>query len=164
MINILVTGAKGFVGKNLCASLKNIRDGKDRTRPNLHIGEIYEYDIDTDPSLLAAYCSKVDFVFHLAGVNRPQNTEEFMQGNFGFASTLLDTLKKQDNTCPVMISSSIQATCIVTMAEARKRARNSFLLMAKKPAPRCLSTGSRTSSASGADQTITPRLPLFATI
>lgn len=112
MINILVTGAKGFVGKNLCASLKNIRDGKDRTRPNLHIGEIYEYDIDTDPSLLAAYCSKVDFVFHLAGVNRPQNTEEFMQGNFGFASTLLDTLKKQDNTCPVMISSSIQATCI----------------------------------------------------
>lgn len=111
-MNILVTGAKGFVGKNLCVSLKNIRDGKDRTRPDLTIGEIYEYDIDTDPALLDEYCAKCNFVFNLAGVNRPQNAEEFMQGNFGFASTLLDTLKKHNNTCPVMISSSIQATCI----------------------------------------------------
>ena len=112
MINILVTGAKGFVGKNLCVSLKNIRDGKDKTRPDLRIGEIFEYDIDTDPALLDGFCAKADFVFNLAGVNRPQNQEEFMQGNFGFASTLLDTLKKHKNTCPVMISSSIQATCI----------------------------------------------------
>lgn len=111
-MRILVTGAKGFVGKNLCASLKNIRDGKDRTRPELTISEIFEYDIDTDPALLDEYCAKADFVFNLAGVNRPQNSEEFMQGNFGFASTLLDTLKKHENTCPVMISSSIQATCI----------------------------------------------------
>lgn len=111
-MNILVTGAKGFVGKNLCSSLKNIRDGKDRTRPNIQIHEIYEYDIDSDPALLDEYCAKTDFVFNLAGVNRPKNSEEFMQGNFGFASTLLDTLKKYKNTCPVMISSSIQATCI----------------------------------------------------
>ena len=111
-MNILVTGAHGFVGKNLCESLKCIRDGKDRTRPNLSIGEIYEYDIDTDPALLDGYCAGADFVFNLAGVNRPENPEEFMAGNFGFASTLLDTLKKYGNTCPVMISSSIQATCI----------------------------------------------------
>lgn len=111
-MNILVTGAKGFVGKNLCANLKNIAEGKDRTRPEISIGEIFEYDIDTEPALLDEYCKKADFVFNLAGVNRPQNPEEFMQGNFGFASTLLDTLKKYNNTCPVMTSSSIQATCI----------------------------------------------------
>lgn len=111
-MNILVTGAKGFVGKNLCASLKNIRDGKDITRSELKIDQIYEYDTDTAPSLLDEYCAKADFVFNLAGVNRPQNPDEFMQGNFGFASTLLDTLKKHHNTCSVMISSSIQATCI----------------------------------------------------
>lgn len=111
-MKILVTGAKGFVGKNLCENLKNIRDGKDRTHPNLTVSEIFEYDIDTDPALLDTYCAQADFVFNLAGVNRPQNPEEFMQGNFGFASTLLDTLKKHNNTCPVMISSSIQATCI----------------------------------------------------
>ena len=110
-MNILITGAKGFVGRNLTETLKTIRDGKNRTR-NLTIGEIYEYDIDTDPALLDGFCQKADFVFNLAGVNRPQNQEEFMQGNFGFASTLLDTLKKYRNTCPVMISSSIQATCI----------------------------------------------------
>ena len=111
-MNILVTGAKGFVGKNFCASLNNIRDRKDRTRPNIVIDEIYEYDIDTDVELLDVYCEKADFVFHFAGVNRPKTNEEFMQGNFGFTSTLLDTLKKHGNTCPVMISSSIQATCI----------------------------------------------------
>lgn len=112
IMNILVTGAKGFVGKNLCGSLKNIRDGKDRTRPDITIGEVFEYDIDTEPAMLETYCSECDFVFNLAGVNRPQNSEEFMRGNFGFASELLETLKKYGNKCPVMISSSIQATCI----------------------------------------------------
>lgn len=111
-MNILVTGSNGFVGKNLVANLRNIAEGKNRTRPNLTIGEIYEYDIDTDPMLLDGFCEKADFVFNLAGVNRPQNQEEFMQGNFGFASTLLDTLKKHHNKCPVMLSSSIQATLI----------------------------------------------------
>ena len=111
-MKILVTGAKGFVGKNLCENLKNIRDGKDKTRPSITIDEIYEYDVDTAPELLDGYCKNADFVFNLAGVNRPQNPEEFMQGNFGFASTLLETLKRYNNTCPVMISSSIQATCI----------------------------------------------------
>ena len=110
-MNILITGAKGFVGRNLTETLKTIRDGKNRTR-SVTVDEIYEYDIDTDPKLLDEYCQKADFVFNLAGVNRPQNPEEFMQGNFGFASTLLDTLKKHNNACPVMISSSIQATCI----------------------------------------------------
>ncbi len=110
-MNILITGAKGFVGRNLTETLKTIRDGKNRTR-SVTVGEIYEYDIDTDPALLNEYCAKADFVFNLAGVNRPQNQEEFMQGNFGFASALLGTLKKYNNTCPVMISSSIQATCI----------------------------------------------------
>ncbi|MBR2848029.1 MAG: capsular polysaccharide biosynthesis protein CapF [Clostridia bacterium] len=111
-MNILVTGAKGFVGKNLCAALKNVRDGKDKTRPDLTIGEIYEYDIDTDLALLDRYCADADFVFHLAGVNRPQNPQEFMEGNFGFTNTLLDTMEKHGNICPLMISSSIQATCI----------------------------------------------------
>ena len=111
-MNILITGAKGFVGKNLCAALTNIRDNKDRTRPALVIDEIYQYDIDTAPELLDEYCAKADFVFNLAGVNRPKEQSEFMRGNFGFASTLLDTLKKQHNTCPVMLSSSIQATLI----------------------------------------------------
>ncbi len=111
-MNILITGAAGFVGKNLTEALKAIRDGKDRTRPGLAVGELYLYDVDSPASLLEEACQKADFVFNLAGVNRPQNQEEFMQGNFGFASTLLDTLKKYHNTCPVMISSSIQATCI----------------------------------------------------
>ena len=110
-MNILITGAKGFVGRNLVENLKNIRDGKNRTRA-LAIDEIYEYDLDTEPALLKAFCAKADFVFNLAGVNRPQNQEEFMQGNFGFASTLLDALKACENTCPVMLSSSIQATLI----------------------------------------------------
>ena len=111
-MNILITGAAGFVGKNLTAALQAIRDGKDRTHPELEIGEMYLYDIDSPAELLEEACAKADFVFNLAGVNRPQNQEEFMQGNFGFASTLLNTLKKHNNCCPVMISSSIQATCI----------------------------------------------------
>ena len=111
-MNILVTGAKGFVGRNLCENLKNIRDGKNRTRPALCVENVLEYDLDTDPALLDEYCAKADFVLNLAGVNRPKEQSEFMQGNFGFASTLLDTLKKHGNTCPVMLSSSIQATLI----------------------------------------------------
>ena len=109
-MNILITGAKGFVGKNLVENLKNIRDGKNRTRPNIVIDEIYEYDIDSTSAELDEYCRKADFVFNLAGVNRPKDPEEFKAGNFGFASTLLDTLKKHGNKCPVMLSSSIQAT------------------------------------------------------
>ena len=111
-MNILITGAAGFVGKNLTAALECIRDGKDRTHPGLTIGELYLYDIDSPASLLEEACGQADFVFNLAGVNRPQNQEEFMQGNFGFASTLLNTLKKYGNTCPVMLSSSIQATLV----------------------------------------------------
>jgi UDP-2-acetamido-2,6-beta-L-arabino-hexul-4-ose reductase len=109
-MKILVTGAKGFVGRNLCATLYNIRDGKDRTRQDLTIEEVFEYDIDTDPSLLDDFCKEADFVFNLAGVNRPKEQSEFMEGNFGFASTLLDTLKKHGNRCPVMLSSSQQAS------------------------------------------------------
>ncbi len=110
-MNILVTGAKGFVGKNLVENLKNIRDGKN-ANTGLKIDEIYEYDIDSLKKDLDEYCKKADFVFNLAGVNRPKTQEEFMQGNFGFASLLLDTLKKNGNKCPVMLSSSIQATLI----------------------------------------------------
>jgi UDP-2-acetamido-2,6-beta-L-arabino-hexul-4-ose reductase len=108
-MKILVTGAKGFVGKNLCAQLKNIRDGKVRNY-GVSVSDVYEYDLDSTPEELDSWCAQADFVFNLAGVNRPQNQEEFMAGNFGFASTLLDTLKKHGNTCPVMLSSSIQAT------------------------------------------------------
>ena len=109
-MKILVTGAKGFVGKNLCAQLKNIRDGKARCYGNVTVSEVYEYDLDSTPEELNAWCASADFVFNLAGVNRPQNQEEFMAGNFGFASTLLDTLKKHKNSCPVMLSSSQQAS------------------------------------------------------
>ena len=109
-MKILVTGAKGFVGRNLCANLRNIQEGKDKTHPGLTIEAVYEYDIDSKPEELDAWCKDCDFVFNLAGVNRPQNQEEFMQGNFGFASTLLDTLKKHGNKCPVMLSSSQQAS------------------------------------------------------
>lgn len=116
-MNILVTGAKGFVGRNLCENLKNIRDGKDRTR-SFTVENIFEYDIDSSETELDEYCSKADFVFNLAGVNRPNDNSEFMSGNFGFASTLLDTLKKHNNKCPVMLSSSIQATLIGRYGES----------------------------------------------
>ena len=119
-MKILVTGAKGFVGKNLCAQLNNIKDGKARWYPfspagqgtvgKPSIDEIFEYDIDSTPEELDSWCAECDFVFNLAGVNRPKDTEEFMKGNFGFASTLLDTLKKHGNNCPVMLSSSQQAS------------------------------------------------------
>ena len=111
-MKILVTGAAGFVGKNLCQSLNSIKEKKDRTRPDLNIEEVLEYDVNTDPALLDSYCSQADFVFNLAGVNRPKEQSEFMEGNFGFASVLLDTLKKHQNHCPVMLSSSIQATLL----------------------------------------------------
>ena len=111
-MNILVTGAKGMTGLALCANLKNIRDGKNRTRPNIQIDEIFEYDIDNSVEELNEFCKKADFVFNLAGVNRPKSNDEFMQGNFGFGETLLNTLKKYDNKAPVMLSSSIQATLI----------------------------------------------------
>ena len=109
-MNILITGAAGFVGKNLVESMKAIRDGKDRRFPDLTIGELYCYDLGSPAEILEEGCQKADFVFHLAGVNRPQDPKEFMEGNFGFSSTLLETLKKYGNTCPVMLSSSIQAT------------------------------------------------------
>ncbi|MGB4985179.1 MAG: NAD-dependent epimerase/dehydratase family protein [Erysipelotrichaceae bacterium] len=117
-MNILVTGSAGFVGRNLVESLKNIRDGKDKTRPSLSVDSIYEYDVNTDIELLDKYCEDCDFVFNLAGVNRPQNNEDFLKGNFGFASTLLDTLKRHNNKCPVMLSSSIQATLIGRYGES----------------------------------------------
>ena len=109
-MNILVTGAKGMVGTALVNNLKNIRDGKNRTRPGIKVDEIYEYDLDSTAEELDEYCQKADFVFNLAGVNRPENSEDFMKGNFGFASQLLDTLKKYENKAPIMLSSSIQAT------------------------------------------------------
>ena len=111
-MNILVTGARGMVGLALCDNLKNIRDGKNRTRPNIKIEEIYEYDIDSTPEELDEYCQKADFVFNLAGINRPKTNDEFMQGNFGFGEKLLNTLRKYNNKAPVMLSSSIQATLI----------------------------------------------------
>ena len=109
-MRILVTGAKGFVGKNLCEALKNIRDGKDHTRSALRIEKVFEYDIDSTPEQLDEWCKETDFVFNLAGVNRPKDQSEFMEGNFGFASVLLETLKRSHNTCPVMLSSSQQAS------------------------------------------------------
>ena len=142
-MKILVTGAKGFVGKNLCAQLYAIKDGKDRRFPDLQIEEVMEYDIYSTPEQLDEYCSKADFVFNLAGVNRPENPEDFRKGNFGFASTLLDTLKKYGNHCPVMLSSSIQATLIGRYAghpygESKKAGEELFFDYAKETGAKVL--------------------------
>ena len=151
-MKILVTGAKGFVGKNLCWALRNIKEGKDRRFPSLQIEEIFEYDLDSTPEELDAWCSDCDFVFNLAGVNRPQNQEEFMQGNFGFASTLLDTLKVHGNKCPVMLSSSQQASLTGRFGNSeygrsKKAGEDLFLQYEKEflqaePSPRPLREGS----------------------
>ncbi len=142
-MKILVTGAKGFVGKNLCAQLNAIKDGKDRRFPGLSIEEVMEYDIDSMPEQLDVYCSKADFVFNLAGVNRPENPEDFRKGNFGFASTLLETLKKHGNRCPVMLSSSIQATLTGRYAghpygESKKAGEELFFDYAKETGAKVL--------------------------
>ncbi len=131
-MNVLITGARGFVGKNLVEALKNIRDGKDKTYDISTDINIFEYDIDSKPEELEKYCKSADFVFNLAGVNRPQNQEEFMQGNFGFASTLLDTLKKYNNTCPIMLSSSIQAALDNPYGKSKKAGEDLFFAYAKE--------------------------------
>ncbi len=142
-MKVLVTGAKGFVGKNLCASLKNIRDGKDRRYPDLKIEEIFEYDIDSKPEQLDRYCKECNFVFNLAGVNRPKDASEFMEGNFGFASTLLSNLKKYRNTCPVMLSSSQQASLTGRFGNSeygrsKKAGEDLFLLYGKETGAKML--------------------------
>ena len=131
-MKILVTGAKGFVGKNLTIRLENIRDGKDKISPLSSDLEIYAYDVDSDASLLDTYCADCDMVFNLAGVNRPENTEDFMQGNFGFASTLLDTLKKHRNTCPVMLSSSTQAALDNPYGKSKKAGEDLFFAYSRE--------------------------------
>ena len=142
-MNILITGAAGFVGKNLTAALHCLQNGTDRTRPNLSVGELYLYDKDSPAELLEEGCQNADFVFNLAGVNRPQDSREFMEGNFGFASTLLDTLKKYHNTCPVMLSSSIQATLIGRYAggdygKSKKAGEDLFFRYAQETGARVL--------------------------
>lgn len=137
-MNILVTGAKGMVGTALVNNLKNIRDNKNRTRPAIHIDEIYEYDIQSTEEELDSYCQKSDFVFHLAGVNRPEKPEDFMKGNFGFTSQLLDKLKKYENKATIMLSSSIRRRCpadseIPNMVVPRRQAKSFFLHMQKRP-------------------------------
>ena len=144
-MNILVTGSAGFVGRNLVENLKNIRDGKNRTRPNIKIEKIYEYDRDNTFEELDAFCADCDFVFNLAGVNRPQDPKEFKEGNFGFASTLLDTLKKHKNTCPVMLSSSLQATLAGRFGTSeyglsKKAGEELFFDYAAETGPRCTCT------------------------
>ena len=142
-MNILITGAAGFVGKNLAAALHCLQNGTDRTRPNLSVDRLYLYDKDSPAELLEEGCQNADFVFNLAGVNRPQDSREFMEGNFGFASTLLDTLKKYRNTCPVMLSSSIQATLIGRYADgdygkSKKAGEDLFFRYAQETGARVL--------------------------
>lgn len=137
-MNILITGAKGFVGKNLVEALKNVKFGKDKSRGITEDIDIFEYDIDTDKSLLDEYCKKADFVFNLAGVNRPENEEDFMNGNFGFASELLNSLKKYNNTCPVMLSSSIQAALDNPYGKSKKAGEDLFFQYSKETGAKVL--------------------------
>ena len=137
-MNVLVTGANGFVGKNLCANLHNIKEGKDKSHPGLRIDEVFEYDIDSTPEELDDWCRKANFVFNLAGVNRPKDTAEFMAGNFGFASTLLNTLKKYGNKCPVMISSSIQAALDNPYGESKRAGEQLMFEYAKETGAKVL--------------------------
>ena len=131
-MKVLVTGAKGFVGRNLCEALKNLRDGKDRTRPALQVDDVMEYDVDTTEGQLENYCREADFVFNLAGVNRPKESSEFMKGNYGFASILLNILRKYKNTCPVMLSSSIQAALDNPYGESKRAGEQLMFNYAKE--------------------------------
>ena len=137
-MKILVTGAKGFVGRNLCAQLRNIRDGKARWYEGVAVEEIYEYDVDSSPEELEAWCRDADFVFNLAGVNRPKDPAEFMAGNFGFASTLLETLRRHGNRCPVMVSSSIQAALDNPYGESKRAGEELMFGYAKETGARVL--------------------------
>ena len=153
-MKILVTGAKGFVGKNLCAELRNIKDGKSRCWGDVVIDEVFEYDVDSTSEELDEWCKECDFVFNLAGVNRPQNQEEFMEGNFGFASTLLDSLKKHGNACPVMLSSSQQASLTGRFGNSeyvvRKRPERIYSLITQRiPGLKCWSIVSQICLESG---------------
>ena len=168
-MRILVTGAKGFVGKNLCVQLNNIKEGKDKTHPELSVESVYEYDINSTLEELDTYCRDCDFVFNLAGVNRPQNQEEFMQGNFGFASTLLDTLKKHGNRCPVMLSSSQQASLTGRFGNSeygrsKKAGEELFWIIARRRVRQSRFTVSRICLASGVGPIIIVLLRLSATL
>ena len=169
-MRVLVTGARGFVGRNLCCALKNIRDGKDRRAKYQALLplEVMEYDIDSTPEELDGYCSRADFVFNLAGVNRPKDQSEFMEGNFGFASMLLDTLESHGNTCPVMLSSSAQAS-LAGRFEGSVYGESKLAGEASSASTRSArgrlrsSTASRTSTESGAAHATTPQWRLSAT-
>ena len=137
-MNILVTGAQGFIGKNLCVSLQSIMEGKDKSHPDLKINEIFRYDVQTEPALLSEYCERADFVFNLAGVNRPVEQSEFMTGNFGFASILLDTLKEKGNRCPVMLSSSTQAALENPYGQSKRAGEELFCQYAEKTGAKVL--------------------------
>ena len=164
-MNILVTGAKGFIGRNLVSQLHNIESGKARNYPVSGTElKVFEYDVDSDPAELDVYCKNTDFVFNLAGVNRPKDQSEFMKGNFGFASLLLETLKKQGNACPVMISSSTQAALIIRTASRSGRERTFCSSMPKRRVRESWSIVFRMFSGNGAVRTITVRWRHSATI
>ena len=162
-MNILVTGAKGFVGRNLVSQLHNIQSGKAKNYGVFSDMQVFEYDVDSDPCELDVYCKRADFVFNLAGVNRPKDQAEFMQGNFGFASALLDTLKKYNNSCPVMISSSTQAALDNPYGESKRAGENLCLIMHGRQVHVFLFTVFRMCLVNGAVQIITVPLPLFVT-